>query len=154
MVEVKTRLFGTIQMEDDKLIHFDRGILGFPQLRTFTLIYDVDKGKDAAIKWLQSVEEPGFAMPVMNPDLVMADYCPKFDRELLTPLGSELGSENTLLLVTVTVPKDVTATTVNLRAPIIINTDTNKAVQLINDDEQYSIKYAIYDTLMAARAAQ
>jgi len=150
MVEVKTRLFGTIQIEDDKLIHFEKGILGFPQLKTFTLIYDADKGKDSSIKWLQSMEEPGFAMPVMNPNLVVKEYCPQFDRDLLAPLGGEPTPDNTLLLVTVTVPKDVTATTVNLRAPIIINTDTLKAVQLINDDERYSIKYAIYDTLKAA----
>jgi len=154
MVEIKTRLFGTITIEDDKLIRFDRGILGFPQLRTFTLIYDEDKGKDASIKWLQSVEEPGFAMPVMNPNLVLPDYCPRFNRQLLAPLGEDLDTENTLMLVTVTVPKDVTATTVNLRAPIIINADNRMAVQLICDDEQYAIKYAIYDTLMAAKAAQ
>lgn len=56
------------------------------------------------------------------------------------------------MLVTVTVPKDITKTTVNLRAPIIISTDNRRAVQLICDDEEYSIKYAIYDTLMATNA--
>lgn len=91
-------------------------------------------------------------MPVMNPELAMPGYTPRFDRELLTPLGGNLEADNILMLVTVTVPKDITKTTVNLRAPIIISTDNRRAVQLICDDEEYSIKYAIYDTLMATNA--
>lgn len=152
MVEVNTRVFGKIAVEEDKIIRFESGILGFPDLKEFTLIYNLDKGKESGIKWLQSLEEPGFALPVMNPELVMPGYAPKFPQELLAPLG-ELDEEDTLVLVTVTVPKDIKKTTVNLRAPIIINAGTCKAVQLIADDENYSIKYAIYDSLMATQHA-
>lgn len=152
MVEVNTRVFGKIAVEEDKIIRFESGILGFPDLKEFTLIYNLDKGKESGIKWLQSLEEPGFALPVMNPELVMLGYEPKFPQELLAPLG-ELEEEDTLVLVTVTVPKDIKKTTVNLRAPIIINAGTCKAVQLIADDENYSIKYAIYDSLMATQHA-
>ena len=38
MVEVDTRIFGRIAIEDDKIIRFDHGILGFPDLKDFTLI--------------------------------------------------------------------------------------------------------------------
>lgn len=153
MVEVNTKAFGKIAIEDDKLIRFEHGILGFPDLKDFTLIYDIDKGNESAIKWLQSIQEPGFAMPVMNPDLVVSHYVPEFDRELLKPLGENLDSENILILVTVTVPKDITKTTVNLKAPIIVNIEERKAVQLICDDEAYSIKHNIYDELMAKKVA-
>ena len=149
MVEINTRIFGKIAIEDEKIIRFDSGILGFPQLKDFTLIYNAEKGNDSGIKWLQSLQEPAFAMPVMNPELAMPGYTPQFDRELLTPLGDNLETDNILMLVTVTVPKDITKTTVNLRAPSM---DNRKAVQLICDDEEYSIKYAIYDTLMATNA--
>ena len=132
MVEINTRIFGKIAIEEEKIIRFESGILGFPQLKDFTLIYNAE--------------------PVMNPELAMPGYTPRFDRELLAPLGGNLDADNILMLVTVTVPKDITKTTVNLRAPIIISTDNRKAVQLICDDEEYSIKYAIYDTLMATNA--
>lgn len=149
MVEIETRVFGKIAVEEEKIIHFERGILGFPDLKDFTLIYDIEKGNEARIKWLQSLQEPGFAMPVMNPELVMPGYNPQFDKDCLAPLGDNLSSENILIFVTVTVPKDITRTTANLRAPIIISVDNRKAVQLISDDEAYSIKHAIYDALMA-----
>lgn len=58
------------------------------------------------------------------------------------------------MFVTVTVPKDVTKTTVNLKAPIIVSVDNRKAVQLISDDEAYSVKHAIYDELMAQKTVQ
>ena len=154
MVEVNTRIFGRIAIEDDKIIRFDHGILGFPDLRDFTLIFNEEKGVDSSIKWLQSLQEPGFALPVMNPDLVLQGYSPKFEEELLKPLGDNLDSENILMFVTVTVPKDITKTTVNLKAPIIVSIENLKAVQLICDDESYSVKHAIYEQLMAQRSAQ
>lgn len=154
MVEVNTNVFGKIAIEDEKIICFEHGILGFPDLKDFTLIFNIDKGVESSIKWLQSLDEPNFAMPVMNPNLVMDDYMPMFDRDLLKPLGGNLDPENLMMLVTVTVPKDVTQTTVNLKAPIIVNVEERKAVQLISDDDTYSIKYAIYDKIKAKKAGE
>ena len=154
MVEVTTKAFGKIAIEEDKIIRFEHGILGFPDLKEFTLIYDLEKGSDASIKWLQSLQEPNFAMPVMNPELVMEGYTPMFDKELLKPLGNNIDSADLLMFVPVTVPKDITKLTVKLKAPIIVNVEERKAVQLICDDDSYSIKYAIYDKLMAKKSVQ
>lgn len=155
MVEITTRIFGDIAIEDDKIIHFERGILGFPDLKDFTLIFDIEKGnKEDGIKWLQSIDEPGFAMPVMNPSVFITDYEPRFDRDLLTPLGDNLEPANIAMFVTVTVPKgDVTGTTINLKAPIIISLDSNRAVQLISDGDEYSIKYPIYEEMQKRKRA-
>lgn len=154
MVEVNTNAFGKIAIEDDKIIRFEHGILGFPDLKDFTLIFNIEKGSESSIKWLQSLDEPNFAMPVMDPVLVMEDYTPMFDRELLKPLGNNLDAENLMMLVTVTVPKDITRTTVNLKAPIIVSVEERKAVQLISDSDEYSIKYNIYDRLQAKKAGE
>ena len=154
MVEVDTRIFGRIAIEDEKVIRFEHGILGFPDLKDFTLIFNEEKGAESSIKWLQSLQEPAFAMPVMNPDLVIPGYSPKFSADLLKPLGDNLDSDNILMFVTVTVPKDITKTTVNLKAPIIVSIENRKAVQLISDDDAYSVKHAIYEELMAQKAVQ
>lgn len=154
MVEINTNAFGKIAIEDDKIINFEHGILGFPDLKRFTLIFNIEKGVESSIKWLQSLDEPNFAMPVMNPSFVMEDYTPMFDVELLKPLGEELVPDNLLVLVTVTVPNDITKITVNLKAPIIVNAEERKAVQLISDNDAYSIKYPIYDKLEAKKAGE
>ncbi len=154
MVRVTTKAFGEIAIEDDKIITFELGILGFPDLKRFTLIYDIEKGVNSGIKWLQSLDEPNFAMPVMEPQIVCENYTPLFDRELLEPLETDPEKGELLMLVTVTVPKDITAMTVNLKAPIIISLDSLKAVQLITDSEEYSVKYAVYEKLKARKAGE
>lgn len=146
-MEITTKAFGQITIDDEKIIHFPRGIVGFPDLTEFALIHDEEKGTET-IHWLQSIQEPAFAMPVMDPLFVCPDYNPEVEDELLSHLG-EIISDELLVLVTVTVPSDVTKMTVNLKGPIIINAAEKKATQVIVEGDQYQVKFPIYDILNA-----
>lgn len=146
-MEIKTKVFGQITIDDDKIITFPRGIVGFPDLTEFALIHDKEKGTET-IHWLQSIQEPAFAMPVMDPLLVCPDYNPEVDDELLSHLG-EINENELLVLVTVTVPKDIKKMTVNLKGPIVINAAEKTATQVIVEGEQYQVKFPIYDILNA-----
>lgn len=150
---ITTKLFGEIEVDEDKKITFSQGIIGFPDIKDFLLIHDSES--NGSIRWMQSIQEPAFAMPVMDPLVVKSDYNPCIEDELLKPLG-EVKEENTLVLVTLTVPHEVENMTVNLKAPIIINGENRQAAQLIIDDEQYSVKYPIYEILkeMKERAGE
>ncbi len=141
---MNTRLFGEVTIDDNKMIHFPGGIVGFPDLQDFALIHDAEDGKDGGIHWLQSVQEPNFAMPVIDPLRVKPDYNPEADDELLSTIG-EIVEDELLILVTITVPSDLTKMTVNLMAPFVINVATRKACQVIVDG--YEIKFPIYDIL-------
>ena len=143
-MKITTRVFGTIEIDDNKIIHFPSGIIGFPELTDFALVFDEEKGKDAPIRWLQSLQEAEFALPVMDPLLVAKDYNPEVEDNHLIPLG-KMNQEDTLVLVTVTVPRDLEKMSVNLQAPIIINADTKKATQIIVNAEKFPVKYYIYD---------
>ena len=136
VMNIKTKNFGEITIADEKIIEFPSGIIGFPELTQFALIHDEDKGV-GGIHWLQSVQEPNFAMPVMDPLLVKEDYNP----------------EELLVLVTVTVPSDLTRMSVNLCGPIVINSLTHKAVQIIVEGEDYQVKFPIYDILKNKKKA-
>lgn len=151
-MQITTKVFGEITIDDDKIIHFPKGIIGFPDLTEFTLIHDEEKGTDS-IHWLQSLQEPAFAMPVMDPLLVCPDYNPEADDELFNVLG-ELVPEELLVLVTVTVPKDLTKMSVNLKGPIIINAAEKKALQIIVEGDEYKVKFPIYDILNKKKAGE
>jgi flagellar assembly factor FliW len=151
-MKINTRVFGEVDIADDKIIHFPAGIIGFPELKDFTLIHDVEKGVDA-IHWLQSIQEPGFAMPVMDPLIVQPAYNPEVEDELLKPIGN-WQSNDVLVLVTVTIPGDLTKMSVNLRGPIIINATEKKACQVIVEGEGYEVKFPIYDILNAKKAGE
>lgn len=147
-MRVETRLFGEIDIEDDKVITLHSGLIGFPEMKSFTLIYD--EQKKGNIMWFQSLDEPQFAMPVLDPNLLDIDYNPVVNDELLSPLG-ELREDNLFVLVTLTVPADVKKMTVNLRAPMVINTDTMLADQIMVEDDDAPIRFPIYDVLKKAK---
>ena len=142
-MKADTRLLGKIEIEDEKIITFEQGIIGFPYMKHFALIFDVEDGKEAKIKWLQSMDEECFAMPVMSPYELVPDYHPSVSDETWQTLG-EIRDEDMLVLVTVTVPTDITQMSINLKAPVVVNLATNKASQVIVEDE-YPVKYKIYD---------
>lgn len=152
-MKINTRIFGEIEIEDEKVIAFENGIIGFPDMKHFVLIHDAEKGTDAGIRFLQSVEEPGFAMPVMDPLVVKPDYDPQVDDELLKAAG-HITPDNILVLVTVTVPKDIKKMSVNLQGPIVINVEEHKACQIIVENGDYPVKFPIYDILQAGKAGE
>lgn len=145
-MRIKTRVFGEVEIEDAKIITFENGIVGFPDMKRFALVHDEEKGVGAGIRYLQSIEEPEFAMPVMDPLQIVPDYNPEIEDELLNPLGT-ITPENLLVLVTVSVPKNITQISINLQAPIIINADERKAAQIIVEGSEYKVKYPIYEIL-------
>ncbi len=148
-MKAKTRLFGEIDIADEKIIVLEEGIIGFPDMKHFALIFDEEKENRGKIMWLQSMDDPETAFPVLDPMIIKEDYNPSINDELLKPLG-ELNESNTFVLTTVTVPKNIENMSINLKAPIIINTDTNKAAQIIVEDD-IPVKYKIYELLKSRK---
>lgn len=152
-MKANTRLFGEIDIEESKIITLQNGMIGLPEYRKFALIFDEEKDRKASsIMWLQSMDDPQTAFPVMQPNAVKPDYNPMVSDEILSPLG-EMTGENTYVLVTLTACADVKETSVNLKAPIVINTDTRKGCQIIVEDD-YPVKFKVYDAIQAAKKAE
>lgn len=147
-MNITTKLFGEISVDESKLIKFVNGIVGFPNLTDFLLIHDSDGNGN--VRWMQSIQEPAFAMPVIDPLVVKPDYNPAIEDELLNPLGG-VTPENMLVLVTITVPKEIEKMSVNLKAPFVINGDNLKASQIIVEDDSYEVKFPIYEILKASK---
>ena len=107
-MRAKTRIFGEIDIPQDKIITMEKGMIGFSELKNYTLIYNSEKENDKkSIMWLQSMDDGDIAFPVMTPDIIMPDYKPTVNEELLAPLG-DLNEENMYVIVTVNVPSDIT----------------------------------------------
>jgi len=148
---IETKAFGQVEITDDKIITFPGGIIGFPDLKRFTLLHDEERGVSVGIRWLQSLDEPGFAMTVVDPLIVKEDYNPEIDDELLAGIG-DVTPDNLLVLVTVRIPSDLKQMSVNLQGPIIINVDERKACQIIVDADTYPVRFPIYELLQARKA--
>jgi len=145
-MQVKTKWFGTLEIGEDKIITFQKGLIGLDEFKKYTIVYNTEKSESASIMWLQSLEDESISIPVINPETFFPGYDPIVEDELLDSVGNVKNAE-LLVLVTLTVHSDITKMTSNLKAPIIINTDNMKACQLIADNQDYIVKYPIYDII-------
>ena len=68
---VQTGRFGRLEVAESDLITISGGILGFPEYTKFCL---VDPGDDVLIIWLQSLENPEIAIPLLEPKIFKTDY--------------------------------------------------------------------------------
>lgn len=143
---VKTKFFGEVELDDDKILEFPKGIIGFEGFTKYAILFDVDDESEKRINWLQSLDEPVLALPVVDPLAIVEDYAPMIDDDLLAPLGNP-ADEDLLFLLAMTVPSDMTKVTANMKAPFIINTVTRQGVQLIVENEDYLVKYNVYDAV-------
>lgn len=142
MREIETRYFGTVGIEEEKIIHFPAGIPGFEEYKEYTIIYDIDSEEEPFFSWLQCVTEKGLAFPIVNPFRVVEDYNPTVEDALLEPLG-EFTPEDLAVFLLATVPGDVKKASVNMKAPLLINTKNRQAMQIIAENEDYEIKHML-----------
>ena len=152
-MKYNTKICGEIEVQEDRIITFEKGIIGFADLKHFVLLHDEEKENKNGIRFLQSLDEPGFAMPVIDPLVIKEDYNPEVEDELLKCVGN-LTPENLLVLVTLTVPSDLTKMTANLQGPFIINVDERRACQIILESGSYPVKYPVYDILQARKGGE
>lgn len=144
---IKTKHFGEIDLDENKVITFDNGILGFENFKRFTILYNSETEERTPISWLQSLDEQALALPVISPLIINPEYNPTIEDELVASLGN-LSEENLIIFVTLTVPNDITKMTSNLKAPIIINSDTKKACQVVAENPEYEVKHNVYNSFM------
>lgn len=149
-MKIATKIFGNIDISDDKIIEFPKGIIGFENCNHFVLMHGDEEGREHLIKWLQSVEDGDLAFPVIDPLKINENYNPVVEEELLKEIGT-FEPDDLFVLTVATVPKDVEKMTVNLKAPVIINTATMKGIQLIVDNEEYSVRQSVYNLIKARK---
>lgn len=142
----KTKFFGEVELDDDKVLEFPNGIIGFEEYKRYAIMYDEDNDSETRISWLQSLDEPNLALPVIDPLAVVPEYAPMIEDELLKPLGNP-ADEDLIFLLALTVPSDMTKVTANMKAPFIINAEECKGAQLIVENTDYPVKFNVYESV-------
>lgn len=100
----ETRLFGTVDIAEDKILEFPMGLIGFENLKKFAIIYDSDREVRSKISWLQSMEEPALALPIIHPSELIDDYGPIVEDELMKNIGDPADAD-ILMFVTLSIPR-------------------------------------------------
>ena len=144
-MQIDTIRFGTVEVDEKKIIDFDKGIPGLEEFHRFSLLQFEDS---YPIIWLQSVEDGAICLPVLDTFMVLSGYVFDIDDEDVKEL--ELRAPEDLHVVSVLViPDDLQRMTANLAAPIIINTVTGKAKQILLSGGDYNIRAPIFPDICA-----
>lgn len=146
MVKIKTKNFGTMDIEEKQRITFPEGILGFPEQKEYYLIIK----EDSPFLWLQSKEKENLAFVLINPYLFQPEYQLNVSSREWDILGINPDGDDFLIFAIVTIPENPEDMTANLQGPILINPKQKLGVQAISLDETHSIKNRILPALKKA----
>ena len=138
---LKTRLFGEVEVKDEEVIHFTKPILGFDDCRQYLLL---ENESIFPTFWLQSINDPNLAFPVVSPFSVDDNYSINLQSLDLEDINLK-NLDEALVLTLMVVPQSLSSIRTNLRAPIIYNPEGRRAKQLILYDEKYPIHFYIMD---------
>lgn len=142
-MKITTTRFGDLQVEEKDIISFREGILGFENITRFFI---VDPGDNTLIMWLQSIDDGAVAFPIIEPKIFNPEYIVKLLPSELKSL--ELENLNSAIIYSIlTIPQDVTQMSANLKAPIVINSSTNLARQIVLQDNKLSVRFEMYKEL-------
>ena len=146
MMNIVTKNFGLVSYNEEDVLHFDDGIPGFEGLRSFILL-SVDEY--TPFKWLQSLDDTDIAFVIIDPKVVVKDYKVEINEEAIRLLDIK-DINHLLVFAIVVIPEEIEKMTANLKAPIIINAENNKAMQILLDNDEYMIKHPILKELKNA----
>lgn len=129
----QTKYLGEIEISEESIIHFPTGLPGFIDERQFALL---DFPGNDFFQLLQSLTTPDLAFVVTDPYAFYEEYAFDLDDQTLEILDIEERKE-VLILVIVTINEPFEKSTLNLKAPLVLNIVKHRAKQYILQSEEY-----------------
>lgn len=148
-MKLLTSRFGEIDIEEEKIIKFTQGLLGFPDVKRYIVLDHLDK-PDIPFKWLQAIDNPDLAFVITDPLFFYPDYNPEIDDRDLKEINISDPADRGIMAI-VTIPhEEPEKMTANLQGPIIVNYRTRGAKQIVLMGEDYPIRYPLLSNLSPA----
>ena len=147
-MDIETTRFGRLSVEDERIISFPGGLLGFPDHTRFALI---QTGEENYFFWLQSVDEPNLAFVVADPGIFFKGYEVPLRDETRQDLGLGAPAEDetqtlttltagTFLQVFVICNKVDDWLTGNLLGPLVVNAQNRLGQQVVLTEKKWTTR--------------
>ena len=136
---LNTTRFGSVQIDDDRIITFAKGMLGFNEFTRYALLQPND---DSYFFWLQSIDAMDLAFVVTDPRLFVSSYRIPFKREQMEELGLESLDDAEVYVI---VNKHDDVLTGNLQGPLVINVATRIGQQLVLSDRRFTTRVPLVE---------
>ena len=128
---LKSKRFGDLTVSDEDAVSFSNGLIGFSEKTEFFLIEH-----KSPFFWLHSADDPELAFAVVD-----GGYFKDLDIKVShkDPALQFITGDQIATLFVLTMTSDPVSSTVNLKAPLVINMRTRRGVQVIVEDDRYSV---------------
>ena len=149
-IQIESSRFGALLVDEERVITFPNGLLGFPDYRRFALI---QTGEENYFFWLQSVDDPNLAFVVTDPAIFFKGYEVPLRDETRQDLGmapagdgtAEDGADAplnaaTFLQVFVICNKVGEWLTGNLLGPLVVNAHNRLGQQVVLTEKKWTTR--------------
>lgn len=133
-MQIKSPMFGSAEVSEDKVIDFPMGLPGFEACRRFALVHE--EGSDAEVLLLQSVDDPEVAFSLTLPERLGVNLEFTLSDEEVAML--ELASPQQAAVAVIVRKEDAeaggpasTGLRANFVAPVVINVDARIGMQKV-----------------------
>lgn len=120
---------------EDRVITLPMGLVGLPDLKRW-IIKEMDP--PLPLRWLASLDRPGFRVPVATPDIYTDNYDFEMPADAKRLLGVSAVSRPAVLIIS-TIHPGGDRITGNLTAPLLIDPGTRIGLQTVLEDRNYSL---------------
>jgi flagellar assembly factor FliW len=146
---VDTSRFGQVEVDDDRVITFPSGLLGFAKYTRYVLIQG---GEETYFFWLQSVDTPELAFVVTDPALFVQGYEVPLKADQMQEMQLDSLADAQVFVI---VNKRGNILTANLQGPLVVHTARKCGLQLVLADRRFNTRVPLLelDTAKAAKSA-
>ena len=144
---INTSRFGDLEVDDTRVIHFPKGLLGFPKYQDYVLI---EAGQDSYFWWLQSVDLPDLAFVVTDPSLFVPTYKVPVRQEQMVEMGMASLDEAQVFVI---VNKRDNVLTGNLQGPLVVHVQKRTGEQLVLSDRRFTTRVPLIELSQRVHAA-
>ena len=152
-MQIQSSRFGWLSVDDDRIITFPRGLLGFPDHARFALLpsNSADAAAEGCFYWLQSADDPALAFVVADPVLFFKDYAVPVREDTTAELAVTDAARLQAFVICNKVGDWITG---NLLGPVLVNADNKLAAQVVLTERRWTTRQPLVRVRPAAAAAQ
>ena len=138
-IKIVNSQLGELTINNDAIIHFDNGIIGFENLKNYTI---VEIEETEPFIWFVAIDEPEVSFPILKYQYAYPDY--EINLQNKNYMDLQLTHSDTFhIFFIITVNEIKEQVTANLKGPLILNLKNNLGIQIISPNEDYVINYPV-----------
>ncbi|MEL7633398.1 flagellar assembly protein FliW [Sporomusa sphaeroides] len=149
-MRIKSTRFGELDITESQLIKFPHALPGFPEEKEFALL---PYQPDSPFFFLQSLNEPDLAFVIAQPFGFFPDYSFALDDTVAAELGLSDDNKPKIFNI-IRIPEKAEEMTANLLAPILVNSHTGKAIQIVLEKSRYTVRHLLFPQGLPAQTGK